>query len=183
MRQILFLMLSNLIIIADQLSKWFITEHIIRPALGQQPHGLITWYIDVTQRLPFTEIEVLPFFNINMVWNQGVSFGLFSGDTDYGPWLLIALSLFITIWFGAWLFKETHSAKLTGIAMVIGGALGNVIDRVRFGAVIDFLDIHIGDWHYPSFNIADSAIVIGVFVLIIHSLFFEKSLHHEGASG
>lgn len=183
MRQILFLCFSTLIIIADQISKWWVTEQFLKPALGGTDRfDFIPWLTQAYDRLPYAEIEILPFFNIVMVWNQGISFGLFSGNTDYGPYILIALSFAITLWFVIWLCMTQDKMKLTGIAMVIGGALGNVIDRFRFGAVIDFLDFHIGGWHYPAFNIADSTIVIGVFVLIIQSFFFEKNLHTNPSS-
>ena len=151
-------------------------DPLIRPKLGGIGFGFLEWFEAAQHRLPYAEVEILPFFNLVMVWNQGVSFGLFNQTTDYGPLLLIAVSLGITIGFTVWLFKTRDMLKMIGIAMVIGGAIGNIIDRARFGAVIDFLDIHIAGWHYPAFNIADSAVVLGVFVLIIHAVFFEKTL-------
>lgn len=97
-------------------------------------------------------------------------------DLDYGPYLLIALSFIISIGFLIWLFRTENPVHRLGIALVIGGAIGNVFDRFRFGAVFDFLDFHIFGFHWPAFNIADSAIVIGVFILMIYTFLFEKNL-------
>lgn len=178
MSRLPYLGLVCMLIIADQLSKWAVTERIIRPEIYNGANGLdfISWYVESPVRLPFASVEILPFFNLVMVWNQGVSFGMFANLGDIGPLLLIVLSAVISIWFLAWLFTSTNVTQKTAIAIVIGGAIGNVIDRVRFGAVIDFLDFHLLGWHYPAFNIADSAIVIGVFILIFYTLFFEKTV-------
>lgn len=173
------LFVSVLIILADQLSKWAVMEHVLRPLypLDPQPRGLIEWLIHAPERLPFLGIDVLPFFNFVVVWNQGVSFGMFKNSTDYGPYLLIALSFAIVAGFAIWLFRTKSMAHHIGIAMVIGGALGNVIDRFRFKAVFDFLDVHAFGFHWPAFNIADSAICVGVFILMIYAFLFEKTLH------
>lgn len=126
--------------------------------------------------------EVLPFFNLTHVWNRGVSFGLFNNNHS-GAWLLAGLSLVITAFFLVWLKRVHHKPLALAIGAVIGGALGNVIDRVRFSAVVDFIDFHIGGWHYPAFNVADSAIVLGIAYIILDSLFFEpkrvKTDQHE----
>ena len=136
---------------------------------------LVEWFANAPLRLTYAQTEILPFFNIVMVWNQGVSFGLFNQTANYGPLMLVALSCFITLWFVIWLFRKPSPVQSFAIALVISGAVGNVIDRLRFGAVIDFLDFHIAGYHWPAFNVADSCIVVGVILLIIYSLFFEKS--------
>lgn len=120
--------------------------------------------------------EILPFFNLTHVWNRGVSFGIFNHDHS-SAWLLVGLSLTITVFFFIWLRKVTHKPVALAIGAVIGGALGNVIDRIRFGAVVDFLDFHIGNWHYPAFNVADSAIVLGIAYIVLDSLLFEPKRH------
>jgi len=176
MRSFIYLSLALDLLILDQLSKWYVTAQIIRPHLGLEPMGLFEWLVQAGEKLPPVQIPVWPFFNIVMVWNRGVSFGMFNQETDYGPAILIALSFIIVAWFGIWLFRTRDHMQCAGIAMVIGGALGNVIDRFRFGAVIDFLDFHIAGYHWPAFNIADASIVIGVVVLIVHSFFFEKDV-------
>lgn len=180
MKKIPFLAASILIVILDQLSKWAITESILRPEIFNGTSGLdfISWLKDAPDRLPYGEITILPFFNLVMVWNEGVSFGLFSNAGDLSLWILVALTIAITIWFTVWLFMTNILTQKIAITMVIGGALGNIIDRLRFGGVIDFLDFHAFGWHYPAFNLADSCIVLGVIILIFYALFFEKTVGH-----
>jgi signal peptidase II len=177
-RPAFFLLISGLLITLDQLSKWAVTEFIIRPSLPNafpaQSMGLIEWLINPPARLGFSEITVLPFFNWVMVWNMGISFGMFNRETDYGPLILTVLSILITIIFVIWLYRAENRLQSLAIAMVIGGAIGNAFDRIRFGAVIDFLDFHAFGYHWPAFNIADSCIVVGVFILIFHSFFTAK---------
>ena len=171
-----YLILGLFIFVSDQISKWFVTEIMIKVVLEKPAPtklGFFEWISSAPPRLPFTSIEILPFFNIVMVWNQGISFGMFTNSSVYGPWLLSGLSVLISIVFAIWLYRSTSRLQSFAIVIVIAGALGNVIDRLRFGAVIDFLDVHAYGYHWPAFNIADSAICIGVFLLIIQSFFFE----------
>ena len=178
MRKFPYLILVLFLFIADQLSKWFVTEVMIKVMLEKPDPstiGFFDWVSSAPPRLPFVSIEMLPFFNIVMVWNQGVSFGMFSNSSDYGPILLSALSLVISAIFAVWLFRSSSKMQCFAIALVISGAIGNVVDRVRFGAVIDFLDFHAFGHHWPAFNVADSCICVGVFLLIIHSLFFDSA--------
>ncbi len=169
------------ILILDQLSKWLVVEYILRPQI--QPHGpqsgLWEWFFNPPSRLPFTSIEILPFFNLTMVWNEGISFGLFHGS---GVWVLSALALIITVVFSVWMMRVKSWIQVIALALVIGGAVGNVIDRLRFGGVADFLDFHIMGWHYPAFNVADSGIVVGIALLIMDGIFFEPKRHKEAAS-
>lgn len=172
-------MLSVSIIVLDQFLKWAVLEHIIRKGLTdmtirvspEAPMGFWHWLANAPERLPFYTQEVLPFFNITMVWNQGVSFGLFASETDMGRYLLIALALVISAVLAFMITKAQSRFEVFAMATVIGGALGNVIDRVRFGAVADFLDFHAYGWHFPVFNIADAAITIGIAFLILYGLF------------
>ena len=178
MSKILYLIFIAVLFVFDQLSKWAITENVIRPALGEAflpPLNLAEWLSNAPGRLPFTSIEVLPFFNIVMVWNQGISFGLFNHDNGVGPFILMGISSVISLIFLIWLFRTTSKLQSFAIVLVIAGALGNVVDRARFGAVIDFLDFHVAGYHWPAFNVADSCICIGVFLLIIQSFFFETT--------
>jgi len=103
-------------------------------------------------------------------WNRGVSFSLLAHGGGVSPWLLVGLSLVICALLLRLAMKATHGAERMGYAMVIGGALGNVIDRVRFGAVADFLYFHSGDLGWPAFNVADAAICVGVGVLLLYLL-------------
>ena len=118
-------------------------------------------------------IKVTEFFNLVMVWNKGVSFGMFNAVeiAAYQPFILILLSLAITIGLLFWLRKATNKWQILGIGLIVGGAVGNVIDRIIYGAVADFFDFHLGLQHWPAFNIADSCICVGVFILVLESFF------------
>lgn len=119
-------------------------------------------------------IEITSFFNLVLVFNRGVSFGMFAGHNQ--PLILTAVSLIIIGILLVWLWKNNSNLVAAAIGLIIGGAIGNVFDRVRYGAVVDFLDFHYADLHWPAFNLADSFVFIGVVVLCTHSLFFEKKL-------
>jgi signal peptidase II len=137
--------------------------------MADQLHKYIMLYeVGMAQR---PAIEVLPFFNLVMVWNRGVSFGLFPAGSAAGMWMLIGVAAVISGVMLVWLLKRPP--KLIGVALglVIGGAAGNVIDRLMYGAVADFFDFHVGGWHYPAFNLADSWIFIGVMILLWDSFF------------
>lgn len=131
----------------DQASKWAILEHVM---------------------IPPRIIEVAPFFNLSLGFNRGVSFGMF-GDGTVGPWLLSGLALAIVAFLLRWAARSTSRTEATALGAIVGGALGNVIDRVRQGAVTDFLDFHALGWHWPAFNLADAAIFCGVATLLLHS--------------
>lgn len=113
-------------------------------------------------------IEIFPFFNLVLSHNIGVSFGLLK----FAPWWgLAALSLLIIGCLAKWLWKAESFISACALGMIIGGALGNLIDRLRHGAVTDFLDFHIGEYHWPAFNLADTAIVCGVGIILAVTLF------------
>ncbi len=122
---------------------------------------------------------VTSFFNLVLVYNHGISFGLFNkAPVDAQPIIFLAISISITIALLVWLFRTRSRLISIAIGLVVGGAIGNAIDRVLHGAVIDFLDFYVtfnaAAYHWPSFNIADSAIVGGVGLLFIDSLAFDK---------
>lgn len=119
-------------------------------------------------------IEITAFFNLVMVWNRGVSFGLFQADGG-GRWLLIGLSAAILIILILWLRRLERRLPAYAIGLIIGGAVGNVVDRVVYGAVADFFDLHIAGYHWYAFNIADSAIVIGVGLLLADSFIADET--------
>ncbi len=116
-------------------------------------------------------IEVTPFFNLVLAWNRGVSFGMFSAESEIGPWLLTGLAVCIMIALAVWLWRATTRLSVVALGMIIGGAAGNVIDRLQYGAVVDFLDFHVAGYHWPAFNVADSAICVGAAILVLESLF------------
>lgn len=116
-------------------------------------------------------IEVLPFFNVVTVWNYGVSFGMFNTGSRAGSWAFVGLALAIVVVLAIWAARSVRLLPACALGLVIGGAIGNVIDRLRLGAVFDFLDVHVAGWHWPAFNVADSAITVGVILLLLDSLF------------
>ena len=115
-------------------------------------------------------VEVTGFFNLVLVWNRGVSFGMFQAGSEAGRWLLVLMALIVSIVLVIWLRRERRVLPRLAIWLILAGALGNVIDRVRFGAVVDFLDFHAFGYHWPAFNVADSAIVVGAVLLVGDSL-------------
>ncbi len=137
---------------ADQLVKWWAV-----PALAELPGG----------------VEVLPFFDLVLVWNRGVSFGLLGGAA-LPPWLLAAFAGLVSAGLTVWLARIKERWPALGIGLVIGGALGNIIDRLLHGAVADFFDFHIGGYHWPAFNVADAAISVGLAILVIDSLLIRR---------
>ena len=142
--------LSGLVIVLDQLSKFRILA-ALRP--GQS-------------------VEVLPFFNLALVFNPGAAFSFLSDAGGWQRWFFVVLALAVSGWLTL-LIRQHAVERLLPLAaaMILGGALGNVIDRIRFGAVVDFLDVHAAGWHWPAFNVADAAISLGVALLIWQQLF------------
>ncbi len=137
----------------DQASKWWIVTGVMAP-----------------ERI----IEVTPFFNIVMVWNRGITFGLFGDQPAAMRWVLALVSLIVVVILAVWMFRAASVWVVVALGAVIGGALGNVVDRIAYGAVADFLDFHVGLWHWPAFNLADSAIVLGVVVLMLDAFIGAK---------
>lgn len=129
-----------------------------------------TWILESVMNPPRV-IEIAPFFNIVLAWNRGVSFGMFNTVTDHGPLILTGLAVVIVIALSVWLWRATSMLSVVALGLVIGGAVGNVVDRQIHGAVVDFLDFHAFGYHWPAFNIADSAICVGAAILILESLF------------
>lgn len=113
-------------------------------------------------------IEVTPFFNLVLAMNKGISFSMFSGA---GPWILTIVALVICGFIVYFMFTEKDAFTRSCLALVLGGALGNIIDRLRFQAVVDFLDFHAFGHHWPAFNVADSCICIGVALLLFRMIF------------
>lgn len=125
---------------------------------------------------PGRPVTVLPFFDLVLVWNRGVSFGLFAGLGAAAPWLLVLVAFAVGGFLIWWFRRERAALTRFAIALVLGGALGNVVDRVRHGAVVDFLDFHVGDWHWPAFNLADTAVVCGAALLVLESFLPRRHL-------
>ncbi len=115
-------------------------------------------------------LTVAPFFNLVLTGNRGMSFGLFNNDAAANTVIFTALAAIIVTGLVIWL-RRAETALLRGaVGLVIGGAIGNVVDRLIRGAVVDFLDFHLGDWHWFAFNVADAAICLGVAALVLDGL-------------
>ena len=135
---------------------------------------LTKWIGIEVLNLPEQPIILTPFFNLVMVWNSGISFGLLQNDADWGRLLLIALQVGIVAALLVWLARVRGPLLATALGLVIGGAAGNVTDRIAWGSVADFFDFHLGDWHFPVFNVADAAISVGFVLIVLDGLFVRR---------
>ena len=117
-----------------------------------------------------TAVPVLPGLNLSLGFNTGASFGMMGGFMAGKPLLMAALTGALTIAFAVMAFRAQPALERAGFALVVGGALGNIIDRLRQGAVTDFLDFYWRDWHWPTFNVADIAITLGTVLILFASL-------------
>jgi len=118
-------------------------------------------------------MEILPFFNLVMVHNFGVSFGMFN-NVQYGHLILSVVAILITIMLLVWMWRAKKLYFSLALGLIIGGAIGNITDRVLYGAVADFLDFHIGAYHWPAFNLADSCVFVGVALVLLENFFTAK---------
>ncbi len=140
------------IFLLDQLVKWIVTGPLRLQEIGQ--------------------IVLLPIFNLTWVENYGVSMGFLTAGSDAIRWGLVALTAAIGTGVAVWLWRERNRADAVALGLVLGGAIGNILDRVRFGYVVDFLDLHFGDFRpFLVFNVADAAITVGVVILLGRALF------------
>jgi|TARA_B110000467_G_scaffold139385_1_gene138763 signal peptidase II len=114
------------------------------------------------------------YFNLVLTWNNGISFGLFNNDNKVNALVISLIATVIVIFLVRLLFKSDTKKLSIGLGMIIGGAVGNVIDRNIHGAVMDFLDVHINAYHWPAFNVADSGITVGALILVVDSLFSQR---------
>jgi signal peptidase II len=153
------------VLVADQLSKWWILEVARLPEIGR------------LRLLDFGTVGM----DFAMVWNRGVTFGLLAGDTLWHRVGLAMLALAVVAFLVRWLTRAENRTVTVALGAVIGGAIGNVIDRLRFGAVVDFVDTWVAGWHWYVFNVADAAIVLGVVALMADALFRPKQAGKEVA--
>ena len=147
------LLAALVVLMADQASKW--------------------WVLNVADLPKIRQIVLLPVLNFTMVWNHGVTFGLFNRLGDWGPIVLAGVSLVVVVALGVWLSRAQNRLVAIALGAIAGGAIGNVIDRLRFGAVVDFIHAHAdtpwGDISWYVFNVGDAAIVCGVAALVFDS--------------
>jgi signal peptidase II len=166
------LIISATVFVADQIAKWVVLElhHFSPPGC-----------LEMRSSPPCRVIELTPFFDMQMVWNRGVSFGLLRADEDVSRWALVALSFVISGVFLWWLRSAERRITAVSLGLVIGGALGNVVDRIRFGAVADFLDFN-GLFFPWVFNVADAAITVGAILLAIDMVFVAETEPGKGTT-
>ena len=143
------LVVAIAVIVADQLSKYYVLHHFL---------GLNSY------------IQFGDYFNVVRAWNTGVSFSMFNDYGNLGAYILSGIAIAVVVALFIWLKSEKDKVIQIALGMIMGGAIGNVIDRLRLGAVFDFLDFHIGDNHWPAFNVADSFICMGAGLIILMSL-------------
>jgi signal peptidase II len=144
-----YLFITSLVIVFDQVSKWLMVSRLSL----------------------YETIIVMPYFNLTMAHNEGAAFSFLAQAGGWQRWFFIWLAVIISVVLLVWLAKLKPTEKLEAISLslILGGALGNVIDRISYGYVIDFIDLYIGHNHWPVFNIADSAICIGAILLVADS--------------
>jgi signal peptidase II len=154
-------------LLADQISKYIIVEKVMRPE-------------GVTETPYYASkiITVLPVFDLRLSWNTGISFSLFNSGTDVAIAVLLTVQIIITLLLLWWLWRLDRPWLQVACGLIIGGALGNIIDRATFGAVADFLLVHWQDWQFPTFNIADSCITVGAGMWLLDAVI---SPHHDAA--
>ncbi len=159
------LLFAALLLGLDQLSKWWI---------------LFVVELPFHRNIPVLELGPVG-LDLTMVWNRGVTFGLLAGDNPWAPYLLSAVAVAVSLFLLRWLWRSDAPLVTYALGAVIGGAIGNVIDRLRFGAVVDFVDFHAWGWHWYVFNIADAAIVLGVCALLADALIRPESKRKKAA--
>jgi signal peptidase II len=152
------LLLVVMVTLADQATKYAMMEMLLSP---------------------HRQIDIAPFFNLTPVWNKGISFGLLKAQEKSGVYLLLLVAFAVSALLIRWLIHAQGYWQACSIGLILGGALGNIIDRVRFGAVFDFLDFHLYGYHYPAFNLADMCIVAGVVMMLVEGWVFTRGKRKE----
>jgi signal peptidase II len=149
------------VLILDQLAKWFVTHPLGINQVGDQ-------------------LVLLPIFNFTYTQNEGISLGMLNATNPVGRWMLVGLTSAIAVAVAVWIGRERNRIDQAALGMVLGGALGNILDRVRFGFVTDFLDLHFGAYRpFLVFNVGDAAISIAVVILLMRAFLARKD-QHEG---
>ena len=148
--------LALAVFVVDQLTKWIVTGPLGINHLGAYE-------------------TVLPVFDLRFVQNVGVSLGMLRAETDTTRWLLVAFTAVIAAGVAVWMFREARRADQLALGLVLGGAVGNILDRIRLGYVVDFADLHFGEWRpFLVFNVADAAITAGVLILLVRALLIRE---------
>lgn len=157
-----------------------LTVAVVTLVLDQLVKYSVTYPLALKSRAD-AGIEILPFFRLRWLENRGVSMGFFHADTDLMRWVLVALTIVIATFVGGWMWREKGRQDVAALGLVLGGAIGNIIDRMRLGYVVDYADLHFGEWRpFLIFNLADAAITIGVLILLARALLLrDKSAKTE----
>src|SRR3954452_14071305 len=149
-------MIALVVFAVDQLAKWMVTGPLALNQLGDQ-------------------LVLLPIFNFTYTQNEGISLGLLNASNPVGRWMLVGLTSAIALGVAVWIGREKHRIDQAMLGMVLGGALGNILDRVRFGYVVDFADLHFGDFRpFLVFNVGDAAISVAVAILLLRAFLTRK---------
>ena len=147
------LVIAAVAFVLDQAAKWIVTVPL---SLETKPYG---------------QIELLPFFNLTWAENCGISLSMFAKCNDTTRWTLAAVTAFVALAVGVWMTREKAKGDVIALALILGGALGNIVDRIRLGYVVDYADLHFGDFRpFMIFNVADACISIGVLLLVARAL-------------
>ncbi|MEO0419301.1 MAG: signal peptidase II [Pseudomonadota bacterium] len=164
--RVLGLILAALIAAVDQATKWYVTRSLGLNEIGEK-------------------LDLLPFFDLTYTRNYGISLGMLEASDMETRWLLVLMTAGIACVVLVWMMRERFMADIAGLAMILGGAIGNIYDRYTLGYVVDFADLHIGDFRpFLIFNVADAAITIGVVLILARALFFgEKGEDEEAPKG
>jgi signal peptidase II len=150
-QRVLALVIAACVFALDQVTKWIVIDLLRLPQRGV--------------------VDLLPFFDLRWVENHGVSMGFLTASSDTGRWLLVAMTAAIASAVAVWLWREKNRGDAIALSLVLGGALGNIVDRTRYGYVADFADLHFGEWRpFLIFNVGDAAITIGVLLLLVRAL-------------
>lgn len=147
--------MGGIVLVADQLSKWLIVQHVPK----------------------FSKLPVMPYVNLTHQENPGAAFSFLAEAGGWQRWFLSVLAAVVSAVIVRWLWQlrdERQAVLAVGLALVLGGALGNLVDRLLLGHVIDFIQVLIAGWPFPSFNVADAAITVGAVLLIVDALFLSR---------
>lgn len=157
-----------------------LTVAITTLALDQLVKYSVTYPLALKSRAE-QGIEILPFFRLRWLENRGVSMGFFHADTNAMRWALVGMTFLIASFVAVWMWREKARQDVAALGLVLGGAIGNIVDRVRLGYVVDYADLHFGEWRpFLIFNLADAAITIGVLILLARALLLrDKSAKSE----
>ena len=160
------LILAALVFVLDQFAKWFVTVPLSLERLGS-----------------ITPFPSLPFISLTWAENRGISFSLLNADTELGRWGLVLMTGAVALGVFVWLWRETARGDVLALALILGGALGNIIDRVRLGYVVDYADLHFGDFRpFMIFNVADAAITFGVLILVARAILLGDKAADQGVA-